>query len=771
MADSRRASSSLDALLESTREQFDQAFADQLRSADAAGLRKSAGRATAPGGRSPASKSPDGRSSAGGERDGPVAAPAAPAAASSIDAKLTRRFGPDWSAELVETQVTDNNLSALFRLTVEDRSALEFGNADIRDGEEAALETARQMALEKGADALAHGASLSEKPKAQRLPEAPAAATRAAPSPSGVLDSITLDMIEASWRQIRKETGVVLNRFAVSNVVRQKASDAGSLTDGRGAAVIGKPVAAAVAMRQQAADLKPGDVYLQADAYANGGTAGLWTVVVPVFSQGQSGDIVGFSTVSAPMADAGGPTPGSAPNTATSVYAEGVRVPLVRIFDQEGANSAALDIVLGNTRDPEVLNADLRAMAMAAQSGEHAIVDLCSRFGVEAYKQACKASMDRTNKAMRRLIARNLPEEPKSFEDVVDDDGVGNGPFHLKLAIWREGEQAFLDWTGTSPQAEGPINLALDNAGFAAIAGGMLIKLFDPEVAVNDGLQDLFKVTVPAGSLLRPRFPAPLGNQAHTLARVYDVLSGVLGQCGDSAKGAAGYGSSPQVIFAGQDSRGRSFNMIDRVFGGTPGRYGKNGRGKDGQDGQSLSSGSKTRPVEQTESDAPVSVVRVKSIADSGGAGTYRGGNGVEKVYHFHTAGYLSWRDDRSSSQPWGVDGGRAAAGSSKIIIRADGAREEMPSKCDMVRVRKGDRLVFRTAGGGGCGNPLDRAADQVQKEVNAGQVSVAGARDHYGVVLADGRIDEKATRELRETMARSRTKKQSFDFGAPPKT
>ena len=739
MTPPRSTTTSLDAMLESTREQFDRTYADRLRQADAAGLRNRRQRAAA--------------------SDEPAAEPSAEAA-SDIDAVLNRRFGADWSAELVETQVTGNTLSALYRLTVDGRSALEFGDAPADEDREAALEAARRSALARAADALAHGAQPSAAAADSAPPRAPAARAttgpRAAPAPSGALDALALDRIEAAWRQIRKEAGNVLAQAAIAEPARQKAAETATLTDARGATLIGRPVPAIADLaRNRSRDLRPGDVFLVGDPYA-GVQAGMWTAIVPVFAAETGGDPVGFSAATAPMAGSAGAAPGSAPNGARSVYGEGLRIPPIRIFDNGAASSAALDLMLNNIPESGAAHGDLRALVEAAQAGERGIADLCVRFGTEGYRQACAAAQERTGRALRRIVAEHLPEEPKSFEDRIDSDGCGNGPFILKLAVWREGEQAFFDWTGTAAQAEGPVNLLLDDTVFAHIAAGLLIRTFDPEIAVNDGALAPLRITFPPGSLLRPRFPAPLGNGAQTLARVYDVLNGVLGQFAGAAGAAAGYGSSPQFAFTGEDGRGRPVSLTDRLFGGAPARS-----GRDGGDGRSLSAGAKGRPAEQLESDFPVTVESVVAIADSGGAGAYRGGCGVEKVYRFRAAGTLSWRDEREQSQPWGRNGGEAGACSEKIVVRSDGSREQPGSKAGGVRVAPGDRLIFRTAGGGGWGNPLDRSPEQVQKDVRRGLVSTAAARDRYGVVVAGSpaacTVDEKATRELRETLGRSR--------------
>ncbi|MCY4190844.1 MAG: hydantoinase B/oxoprolinase family protein [Rhodospirillaceae bacterium] len=736
MSDTLASPSALDDLLKSSRDQFERAFEDRLREANAAGLRGRSER------RIDNSPSPVGSA----QPDDP-----------DVDALLNKRFGNNWFAELVETKITGGQLSALYRLTVDDRSVLEFGDALLRDGEQAALDAARQKALTKAAEALAHGArpSNTARPSTISAPS-PGPVARTGSSAASTQDSLVLDRIEAAWRQIRKEAGLVLGQMAVAESARRKANNALSITDSRGAVLVGghSPAVETLVSRQDARP-RASDVYLVSDPYG-GGTPGSWTVIAPIFSNGPQGDLVGFCAASAPMVDSGGQTPGSAPVTADSVFAESLQIPLMRIYEDGVADGNALTLILKNTRHPNVSHADLRALTAAAQTGAHGVADLCARFGIDGYRRACAATIERTNRAVRKLIAARIPKEPKSFEDVVDDDGCGNGPFTLKVAIWREGNRAFVDWTGTSAQAPGPINLNLDNVGLALLLGGLLIKACDPEIAINHGLTDLFRVTVPDGSLLRPTFPAPQANQAHTLARVHDVLNGVIGQFATDIQSAAGYGSSPNVRYLGKDTSGRPFHMADRVFGGTPAWA-----GGDGADGRSLSADARSRPTEQVELDAPVVVEKVMAVSDSAGPGAHRGGSGVEKTYCFRVPGVVNWRDDRDKSRPWGAAGGDAGQSSAKIMARADGTREVMPSKVDNVLVAPGDRLIFRTAGGGGWGHPLDRTADAVRNDVRRGFVSTAAAKDQYGVVLTGlpetCQVDRKATQDLRETLRRSR--------------
>ena len=369
---------------------------------------------------------------------------------------------------------------------------------------------------------------------------------------------------------------------------------------------------------------------------------------------------------------------------------------------------------------------------------------------------------------MRKLIVQNLPEEPQTFEDFIDDDGCGNGPFRLKLTVWREGEHAFFDWTGTSPQAPGPVNFYLHEGMFKMFIGVYMIMVFDPQILFNDGFYDIIHVTLPKGSLLHPDFPAPLGSRTHALARQFDVLGGALSRNAPEMATAAGYGSSPHFLYSGRDSEGRAFQLMEILYGGIPGRP-----VGDGMDGHSWWPLFENIPSEYLESYYPMRIDAYRSIPDTGGPGLHRGGNGVEKVYRLLEAGEVSIHDDRHRSRPWGILGGKPGGCSEKWLVRADGSREPIPSKVDNVRVEPGDRIVFRTAGGGGWGDALERDPAVVRRDVVRGLLTAEAAREGYGVALnGDGKeVDRTATEELRGRMRRERGTLPTFDFGERPES
>jgi len=555
----------------------------------------------------------------------------------------------------------------------------------------------------------------------------------------------------------------------MSPVIREQHDEFPMITDAAGRMIVGQFGSYIPEMlAEQAFEFAPGDIILQSDPYKCGGAISHindWMVLLPVF---YGGELIGFSSMFGHMMDVGGPVPCSMPTAATSIYGEGLRIPPVKIYEGGELNRAALDIIMNNTRTPEMNLSDLMAIIAGCRAGERRVIEICERFGPDVYARACTALLERTERAMRKLIVQNLPEEPQTFEDFIDDDGCGNGPFRLKLTVWREGEHAYFDWTGTSPQAPGPVNFYLHEGMFKMFIGVYMIMVFDPQILFNDGFYDIIHVTLPKGSLLHPDFPAPLGSRTHALARQFDVLGGALSRNAPEMATAAGYGSSPHFLYSGRDSEGRAFQLMEILYGGIPGRpIG------DGMDGHSWWPLFENIPSEYLESYYPMRIEAYRSIPDTGGPGLHRGGNGVEKVYRLLESGEVSIHDDRHRSRPWGILGGKPGGCSEKWLVRADGSRERLPSKVDNVRVEPGDRIVFRTAGGGGWGDAVERDPAVVRRDVVRGLLTAEAAREGYGVALnGDGReVDRAATDDLRARMRRERGTLPTFDYGERPES
>ena len=362
---------------------------------------------------------------------------------------------------------------------------------------------------------------------------------------------------------------------------------------------------------------------------------------------------------------------------------------------------------------------------------------------------------------MKTLLSQAVSEEKVSFQDYLCDDGMGFGPYRLKCTMWREGTRVILDFDGTDPQSIASINFYMNENMFKMFFGIYMIMVFDPQIMFNDGFYDLIEVRIPEGSLLKPKFPAALSGRTHALGRIFDILGGLLGQKTPEFLNAAGFSSSPHLFYAGTDRKGEWFQLFQIGFGGIPGRP-----MGDGPDGHSLWPGFTNVPNEFLERYFPLVIERYETVADSGGAGLNRGGNGIIMSYRFLEPGVIALHDDRWFVPPWGVNGGKPGARARKILEKPDGSQIVLGNKVEDVKVEADDVLHFVTWGGGGWGDPLERDPALVAKEIGQGLVTIEGARA-YGVVIGDdGQVDATATGALREAMRGARGAIEVFDFG-----
>ncbi|MCH8016612.1 MAG: hydantoinase B/oxoprolinase family protein [Acidobacteria bacterium] len=579
-----------------------------------------------------------------------------------------------------------------------------------------------------------------------------------AKTPKISIDPVTLDIIEGALKNARFEMDAVLYRTAMSPVIREQHDEFPMLTDPQGRMIVGQFGSYISEMMEDFEQtLEAGDVILTSDPYHCGGAISHindWLVLVPIFFEDE---LVGWSSMFGHMMDAGGPLPGSLPTGAKTIYGEGIRIPPVKIFQKGKPDENILKLILNNVRMPEMNRADLMGIVAGCRAGEKRVLELCQRFGKDIYLAACQALLDRTHSAMAQLIVQNITEQPVSFEDWIDDDGLGHGPYKMKLTIWREGEHAYFDWSGTDPQAAGPVNFYLNEGMFKMFIGVYLIMVFDPQILFNDGFYPLLHVIIPDGSLLHPKFPSALGCRTHALTRLFDVLGGALARNAPEFSTAAGYGTSPYMLYSGWDQKGTFFYVMEISYGGIPGRP-----VGDGMDGHSWWPLFENIPTEYLEAYYPLRVDGYTSIIDSGGAGFHRGGNGIEKRYVFLEPGELSIHDDRWLTYPWGILGGKPGMRSEKILVRKEQGPQRLPSKCDEVQVQPGDMLIYRTAGGGGWKNPLDRPMERVESDVSKGLVSKEKAEQDYGVIVGDA----KASERLRKKMRAQQKKEGVFDRG-----
>ncbi|HEY2286468.1 MAG TPA: hydantoinase B/oxoprolinase family protein [Streptosporangiaceae bacterium] len=591
-----------------------------------------------------------------------------------------------------------------------------------------------------------------------------------APAPAGraEVDPITLDLIENGLRNARYEMDEVLFRTALSPGIREQHDEFPLIADPAGKMVVGQfGLSIPDFLDGFDGDIGEGDVLLTSDPYACGAAishANDWLVVLPIFHEGA---LVGWASMFGHMTDVGGKTPSSMPTDARTIYEEGVVIPPFALYKAGQRNDDALRIILNQVRVPDWNRADLNGLVAACRTASRRVQEMCARFGTQVYLSALDDLLDRNYRAMKTLLQVVFEEgRTLSFTDYICDDGVGYGPYQLKLSLTRTGDKVHLDFTGSSPQAAGPVNYYLNENLARMFFGIYMITVADPQILWNDGFYPLVDVTIPEGSYWKPRHPAALNARNHGIGRVFDLFGGLLGQTNPALLNAAGFSSSPHFMYSGNYSsgerRGEWFQLYSIGFGGIPGRpLG------DGPDGHSLWPSFVNIPCEFLESYYPLRIERWETVADTGGAGLHRGGNGVDVAYHFLEPGTIAIHDDRWLTYPWGVNGGTPGARGRKWVDRAGGTREVLPSKCHDVPVAPGDVLHFVTWGGGGWGDPLERDPELVALEVRRGLVTAAGAR-RYGVVLAaDGSADAPATGALRDELRAARPAELPvFDMG-----
>lgn len=576
------------------------------------------------------------------------------------------------------------------------------------------------------------------------------------------IDPVTLDIIENALRNARVEMDATLVRTAMSPGIREQGDAFPLIADHKGRMIVGQfgsyigPF-----LDGYAGTVEEGDLIMLSDPYSVGGAVSHcndWLVLLPVFKDGR---LIAYTSMFGHQSDIGGMVAGSMPIDATSIFQEGVRIPPIKIYKQGVYNEDVIRLIMHQVRTPDWCKADLNALIASCRVAARRVVEMAERFGDDVFVSACEELLARNHRAMTQLIANAISEEKVSFEDYICDDGMGYGPYKIKCTMWREGGRVVLDFDGTDPQSVASINFFLNENMMRMFFGIYMIMVFDPQILFNDGYYDLIDVRIPEGSLLKPRFPAALSGRTHALGRMFDILGGLLGQKTPEFLTAAGFSSSPHLFYSGFDKAGEYFQLFQIGFGGIPGRpLG------DGPDGHSLFPNFTNVPNEFLERYFPLVIERYETVADSGGAGLHRGGNGIIMSYRFLEPGKIAIHDDRWFVPPWGVNGGAPGARARKILEKPDGSQSIVGNKVEDLEVEANDVLHFITWGGGGWGDPFERDPALVAKEIAQGLVTPEGARA-YGVVIAeDGSVDEKGTKSLRTWLRAERGDVEVFDFG-----
>ena len=519
---------------------------------------------------------------------------------------------------------------------------------------------------------------------------------------SSPLDPIRLEVFKHLLASVAEEMGVVLRRTSYSPNIKERRDFSCALFDAGGEMVAQAahiPVhLGAMPLSVQAAvaalDLGPGDVAILNDPYRGGTHLPDITLVTPVFVDGR---LFAFAASRAHHADVGGMSPGSMP-IARELIQEGLIIPPLKLVEAGQVNQGLLDLLLANVRTPQERWGDLQAQLAANATGARRVGDLVARYGAAEVQAAMQGLVDYAERMTRRLLAE-LPDGVYRFRDWLDDDGVDPEPAEIAVAIAVKGDEATVDFSGTSPQRRGSVN-----AVYAITLSATLYAfrcLLGDDAPTNSGCLRPLHVLAPAGSLVNALPPAPVaGGNVETSQRITDVLLGALAQAAPDRVPAASQGTMNNLTIGGWDAaRGQSFAYYETIAGGMGARS-----GKDGADAiHTHMTNTLNTPVEALEYVYPLRVLRYEIRRGSGGAGKWRGGDGVRRDIELLADAQVTLLSERRVLAPYGLAGGEPGARGRNVLIRG-GTEQELPGKTTL-DARAGDVVSVQTPGGGGWGS------------------------------------------------------------------
>jgi len=468
---------------------------------------------------------------------------------------------------------------------------------------------------------------------------------------------------------------------------------------------------------------RPGDVWILNDSYMAGTHLHDMTVYGPVFLDD---GLVGFATCRAHWLDVGSKDAGGSTDS-TSIFQEGLRLGPTKVVDRGKLLNDVADVLTRNGRFPYPARGDLFAQIACVKTGQERLAQIMARHGLEVVRRARDEIFAQTERLEREVIAA-IPDGHYEAEGALDNDGVSDRPYAVRVAVEVRGDSMTIDLTGTDDVAQGPINCGAPQAVSAARVAYKL--LVNPDRPVDGGSFRPLEVKVRPGSLLAAEAPAPCEWYFTPLGLLIDLVVKALAPVLPRAVAAASYGDSMVIGIEGVDPRdGCEFLLYEPTVGGW-GAW----DGSDGQDAliNNVNGSLKDVPIEVAETKYPVWLRRYAIRRDSGGCGQWRGGNGVEREYVLEAdAGIMSLWFERSRTPAWGLAGGGSAT-PPEVIVNEGKPGAVKFLKVNNFRLSRGDTIMCRTGGGGGYGTAEKRARELIEDDLADGRVSIGMARAVY---------------------------------------
>jgi N-methylhydantoinase B len=572
------------------------------------------------------------------------------------------------------------------------------------------------------------------------------------------IDPVTLQVIQARLAGIVQEMQNSLFRTGYSTIIRES-QDASCAILNRAGEVVAQHVvlplhmgafpacAAGVLKSYSEQDVREGDAFITNHPYLGGSPhAPDMAVLTPIFYRGEW---VGFAANLAHKSDIGGPVPGSCWSQAREVYQEGLHVPPVKYVDAYRTSRDLEAVLSANSRTPELVVGDLRGQVGAARLGEKRFQEMMERYGRDTILASFEQLFNLTEAKVRAEIA-SWPDGAGEGERFVDSDGVElDKPVRLHVRIEKMGDRLTFDFTGSADQTKGPANIRPTIVRAACCY--LLTCLVDPALAINYGLARSIEIKVREGSVVNPRFPAPVNTYNPTVHALVESLLEASSQITPHKKVADGC-SSRSIIIGGRSNKSGKGYVQYEIFGGGSGAR----TGKDGVSGTNVNqSNAKIAPIEIIEAEFATRVRRFELVPDSGGPGKFRGGLGFVREYEvLDNDARFSLRSTKHTVAPKGIDGGDDGKPGLCILNPESENSRVIPSRYSDHVLHPGEVFRLYTPGGGGLGDALQRNPQRVLNDVRNGYVTPKSAREDYCVVIdyvnADYVLNEKATAELR---------------------
>ena len=571
---------------------------------------------------------------------------------------------------------------------------------------------------------------------------------------NNLIDPITLSLIRNSLSSIADEMANTIVRTAYSTVIRDCMDFSTALCDRHGQMIaqgvtipfqLGSiPFALRATLNKYRGRIFPGDIFIMNDPFEGGIHLPDIFIFQPVFDDRDC--LVGFSAVVAHHLDVGGRVPGSAACDNTEIFQEGLRIPPLKLYENDRPSESIFELLEKNVRVPEITMGDIRAKLSACKTGKQGLLKLVKQYGSKFLDSYYAELLNSTESIVRSEI-RTWPNGEYFFEDFLDNDGVAPIRIPIKVKLIVQEDSLIIDFTGSSPQVQGGINSPLP---FTISCCGYAVRsMMRLDIPNTSGLFRPMKVIAPEASILNPIMPAASSMRGVVGFRLSDALFGAMSQILPDRVPAAGEGGNSLIVIGGYTEQKNPFVMFDLVGGTWGGRPTKDGNDGLTNPGAVISN----IPAELMELEYPIRLEQYALTKDSGGPGQYRGGLALTREWRYlgTQPANLTIRSDRKEHPPYGLYGGCPGAISTNII-NPETKRERIVPTMVTDTLLPGEVIRHVQPGGGGWGNPLNRAPKNVLMDVLNHKVSLSKAKEDYGVCINPKtmKIKYKATEKKR---------------------